>query len=137
MSLTDRMRKLDWHQWLLLLLFLVALIATGLFAVRAVRRAAYWHYHRDETIRPWMNVRYVSRSYGVPPHVLYKAIKVEPVPRDRRPLRELAQAQNRPVNDLIAELQEAIKEWRAHPAPLPGPPGAAPRGGGGGGDGPP
>jgi hypothetical protein len=130
MSLTERMKKLGWHQWLLLGLFLVAVFATGLFAARAVRRAVYWHYHRDETIRPWMSVRYVSRSYGVPPPVLYKAVGVEPVPGDRRPLRELARQQNRPVNDLISELQEAIKEWRASPAP-PAPPGIPSRGGGG------
>lgn len=133
MSFTERMRKLGWHQWLLLLLFLLALVATGLFAVRAVRRAIYWRYHRDETIRPWMSVRYVSRSYSVPPPVLYRAIKVEPITRDRRPLRELAREQNRPVSELIAELEEAIKSWRAHPTP-PGPPDAPqPRGGGGGG----
>ena len=114
------MRKLGWHQWLLLLLFLVAVFATGLFAVRAVRRAVYWHYHRDETIRPWMSVRYVSRSYRVPAPVLYQAIGVEPIPRDRRPLREIARQQNRSVDDLIHELQEAINRWRS--APPKGPP---------------
>ena len=129
MSVADRMRKLGWHQWLLLILFLVALFVTGLFAVRAVRRAIYWQYHRDETIRPWMSVRYVSRSYRVPPHILYQAIGVEPVPRDRRPLREIAREQNRPVDDLISELQEAIKRWRT--SPPPGQPDTPAQGGGG------
>ncbi len=130
MFLADRMRKLGWHQWLLLLLFLVAVFATGLFAVRAVRRALYWQYHRDETISPWMSVHYVARSYRVPPHVLYRAIGTEPQPRDRRPLREIAREQNRPVDDLINELQEAIKRWRASQQPQQ--PETRPGGGGGG-----
>jgi hypothetical protein len=113
------MKKLGWHQWLLLAVFLVAIVATGWFAVRAVRRAIYWQTHRDEPIRPWMSVRYVSRSYRVPPPVLYEALKLQPVPHDRRPLREIAREQKRPVEALIAELQEAIKGFRAHAPPPP------------------
>jgi hypothetical protein len=126
------MKKLGWHQWLLLALFLVAVLITGWFAVRAVRRAIYWQTHRDEPIRPWMSVRYVARSYRVPPPLLYEAIKLQPVARDRRPLREIAREQNRPVELLIAELQEAIKGFRAHappeaPTPSASPDGRAPR----------
>lgn len=111
------MRKLGWHQWLLLLLFLLALAVTGLFAVRTVRRAIYWRYHRDEVIRPWMPVPYVARSYRVPPHVLYQAIGLEPIPHDRRPLRQIAGEQNRPVEALINELQTAVIQFRASPPP--------------------
>lgn len=113
------MKKLGRYQWLLLAVFLLAVIVTGWFAVRAVRRAVYWHNHRDEQIRPWMSVHYVARSYRVPPPVLYRAIKLEPkVPRDRRPLREIAREQKRPVEALISELQQAIKDFRANPPPL-------------------
>src|SRR4051812_11621742 len=113
------MRKLGWHQWVLLLLFLGALLGTGLFGVRTVRRAIYWRNHRDEQIRPWMSVSYVARSYRVPPHLLYQAIGQMPLPHDRRPLRELAREQNRPVEDLIAELQKAIIQARSSPPPPP------------------
>jgi hypothetical protein len=117
------MKKLRWHQWLVLVMFLAALIFTGLFAVRAVRRAVYWHNHRDEPIRAWMNVHYVARSYGVPPYVLNKAIGLPPLARDRRPLREIAREQNRPVSALIAELQDAIIHSRPpYPPPPPPPP---------------
>ena len=119
------MRKLGWRQWVVVLAFLLAVVVTGLFATRAVRRAIYWHYHRDETIRPWMSVHYVARSYRVPPHVLYQAIGLPPVPQppDRRPLREIARAQNRPVEVLISELQEAIIHARPpYPPPPPPPP---------------
>jgi hypothetical protein len=116
------MRKLGWQQWVLLATFLLALLVTGLFAVRTVRRAVYWRNHRDEPIRAWMNVHYVAHSYRVPPHVLYKAIGL-PLgpPPDKRPLREIARAQNRPVEALIAELQDAIVHARP-PYPPPSPP---------------
>ncbi|HEX8140449.1 MAG TPA: hypothetical protein VF544_22985 [Pyrinomonadaceae bacterium] len=117
------MRRLSWRQWVLVLAFALAALGTGLFATRAVRRAIYWQTHRDEPIKPWMSVRYVARSYRVPPHVLYQAIGLEPQPRDRRPLREIAREQNRSVEELIAELQEAIKHARPpYPPPSPPPP---------------
>ena len=116
------MRKLGWHQWLVLWLFLAALVVTGLFGFRTVRRAIYWQTHRDEQIRPWMSVSYVSRSYRVPSPVLYQAIGETPVPHDRRPLRELAREQNRPVEDLISKLQQAIIQARSSPPAPPRPP---------------
>lgn len=117
------LKNLRWHQWLVLAVFVLALVLTGFFAVRTVRRAVYWRNHRDEPIRPWMSVRYVSRSYRVPPHVLYKAIGLPPLVRDRRPLREIAREQNRPVETLIEELQNAIVHSRPpYPPPPPPPP---------------
>jgi hypothetical protein len=123
------MKKLGRREWFLLLLFLVVLIVTGLFVARAVRRAAYWHEHRDEQIRPWMSVHYVARSNRVPPPILYQSIRAEPIPRDRRPLREIAREQNRSVDTLISELQQAIVDFRkSHPPPggPPPPTGASP-----------
>jgi hypothetical protein len=116
------MRKLGWHQWLVVAVFVLAVIVTGLFGVRTVRRAIYWQNHRDETIRPWMSVRYVSRSYRVPPHVLYQAIGLSPVPHDRRPIREIAREQHRPVEELISELQNAIVQARSSPTTQTPPP---------------
>ena len=117
------MRKLGRREWILLLFFLVTLAVTGLFAARAYRRAAYWRGHRDETIRPWMSVGYVAHSYRVPPPVLYQAIGLEPTPRDRRPLKEIAARQNRPVDTLISELRDAIVSFRRdHPPPGSGQP---------------
>ena len=110
------MKKFGRRQWILLVLFLVTLTVTGLFATRAIRRAAYWRDHRDETIRPWMSVGYVANSYRVPRPVLYQAIGIEPTIRDRRPLREIAAQQKRPVSTLISELTQAIDEHRkTHP----------------------
>ena len=115
------MKKLAWQQWLLVGLFLVALFATGFFGFRAVRRAIYWHNHRDEQIKPWMSVRYVAHSYRVPPYVLFQALGLEPTPHDKRPLRLIAREQNRPVEALISELNAAIVRFRQSPHPPPPP----------------
>ena len=116
------MRKLGRREWLLLLFLVGTLAVTGLFAARAFRRAAYWHEHRDETIRAWMSVGYVAHSYHVPPPVLYHAIGIEPTLHDRRPLREIAAQQHRSVDLLIAELQHSIIEFRRPHPPPGGPP---------------
>lgn len=116
------MKRLGWRRWLILIAFLLAASFAGLFAVRTVRHALYWSRHRDEVIRPWMSVPYVARSYRVPPHVLYGAINLDPVPHDRRPLREIALEQSRSVEALAATLQSTIVEFRAHPERYPPPP---------------
>ncbi|MBV8859331.1 MAG: hypothetical protein JOZ02_20535 [Acidobacteria bacterium] len=116
------MKRLGWRRWLILIAFLLAASVAGLFVVRTVRRAVYWSRHRDEAIRPWMSVAYVAHSYRVPPHVLYRAVNLTPVPHDRRPLREVAREQNRPLEELTADLEKAIGEFRAHPERYPPPP---------------
>jgi hypothetical protein len=117
------MKRFGWKQWVLLLAFLLTLSVTGLFVVHTVRHAIYWHNHRDEPIRPWMNVLYISHSYGVPPHVLYQAIGLPPgPPPDRRPIQKIADAQKRPVSELISELRDAITHARPPYPPPPPPP---------------
>ena len=69
-----------------------------------------------------MNVPYVAHSYHVPPHVLFLALGLPPKPPDDRPIVEIARAQNRPVEAVIADLQYAIIHARPpYPAPLPPP----------------
>ena len=113
------MKRFGWKQWALLAAFALIVLITGLFAVRAVRRAAYWRVHHDEPIRAWMSLPYVAHSYRVPPHILYEALRITPSPRDRKPIREIAKEQNRSVDDVISDLQNAIaRERTPHP---PGP----------------
>src|SRR5437016_11342185 len=110
------MKSFGWKQWTLLVAFGLVLLATGLFSVRAVRRAVYWRLHRDEPVRPWMSVPYVAHSYRVPPPVLYEALGIPPLPHDRRPIRDIAQQQNRSVDEVISVLQNAIAHERSmHP----------------------
>jgi len=116
------MKRFGWRQWALLAAFVLVLLFTGLFATRTARRALYWRVHHDEQIRPWMSLPYVAHSYRVPPRVLYEALGIPHPLHDRRPLREIAREQKRPVSEVIAILQTAIAQARAHPAASPRPP---------------
>jgi hypothetical protein len=76
----------------------------------------------DEPIRSWMTIPYVSHSYHIPAYVLYQALGLPLIPRDRRPLAVIARQQNRTVVNIIATLQEAIQHSRSpYPTPLPFP----------------
>jgi len=117
------MNRFSWRQWVVILAFLLVVAVTGLFAVHTVRHALYWRLHRDDPIRPWMSVHHIAHSYRVPPYVLYQAIGLPPIAHDKRPLRELAREQHKPVSILIGELQNAIAHSRPpYPPPPPQPP---------------
>src|SRR5438445_13770701 len=107
------MKRFGRTQWLVTLALVLVLALTGLFAVRTVRRAIYWSFHRDEAIRPWMSVPYVAHSYRVPPQVLYEALGIPPQSHDRRPIKEIAREQNISLEQLITTLQETIARERA------------------------
>ena len=114
------MKAPGWRQWTMLVVFALVVTATGLFAVRTVRRAIYWRQHRDEPIRPWMTVPYVAHSYRVPPKVLYEALGIPHRPGDHRPLKQIAREQNVSVDRVIETLQKAIlyfQQTNLPPAP--------------------
>ena len=120
-------RKINWQQWLFILGFVVSLVIVVAFALQAFRHAP--RRRTDEPIRQWMTVPYISHSYNVPEYVLYQALGLPLIPRDRRPLTVIARQKNRTVASLITTLQEAIKLSRPpYPTPLPGepPPGTTP-----------
>ena len=110
----------NWRRSLLVALaFVVAIAGTFVFAFRAGRRARHLR-AENEPIRAWMSVPFIAHSHHVPPTLLFQAIGVEPrQPRDHRSVRRLAHDLNRPVPELIAQLQRAIDA--AHP------PGSPPR----------
>ena len=107
------MKPLDRKQWLITLSLLLALGLTGFFAIQTFQPAVRWRRHDYERIRPWMSVGYIARTHHVAPGDLYDAIGVSTRP-DRRPLRAIARAQQRPVDEIIGELQHGISEARAN-----------------------
>lgn len=121
------MKRFGWKEWIAVAVFVVIVSLTALFAVRTVRRTIYWRLHQDETIRAWMTIPYVAHSYRVPPPVLYDALAIDHPPRDRRPIREIAQKQNRSVEEVITVLQTAIARERSSPPRGQPPPPAAGR----------
>ena len=77
------------------------------------------------SIRPWMTVHYISVIYHVPENYLYQALNISNPPPVKPSLSLLAQYYNRPVDELIHEIQVAIETYRRqhtgyelHPPPL-------------------
>lgn len=67
--------------------------------------------------------RLCGPSYHVPPHVLYLALGLPHKPPDKRPLREIAKAQNRSMDKIRNLLLDAIVHARPpYPPPPPPPP---------------
>ena len=123
-----------WWQWLLTAVFVFALILATMFTARTVRSAIFWRLHHQEPIARWMTVNYVAHSYNVPPDVLWKALGLPeprpPVRPDRRPLGDIANAQGKTFEAVVATLQDAIANWHPEPPPPPGgPPPTTNRGG--------
>src|SRR5580658_2339560 len=94
--------------------FCLAIAGAFFFSYRAGRTARHMHW-RNETIQPWMSVPFVAHTYHTRTDLLYRAIKVEPNPRDRRSIREIARAEKLPVAELIRELRDAITTAEAAP----------------------
>lgn len=121
-KIVNTLKRFNRRQWLVLVAFLFVLGFTGFHAYRFARNAIYWHYHQDEQIQGWMTVRYVAHSYRVPPHILYQALGLPQRPPDRRPLKEIARAQNRSLDEVKALLMDAIVHARPPYPPPPPPP---------------
>jgi membrane protein DedA with SNARE-associated domain len=89
-------------------MFLLVAGFTAFKAVHMAREVIYLRTHHDEAIRGWMSVGYVAHSYRVPPDVLYLALSLPHDQPDRRPLRKIAHMQHRSMDEIRADLQNAI-----------------------------
>jgi hypothetical protein len=90
------------------LAFLLAIAGTIIFATRATRQARQFH-KANEPIHEWMSVPFIAHTHHVPASVLFQAIGVQPrQPQDWRSVRHIARDSNRPVPELLAQLQRAI-----------------------------
>jgi hypothetical protein len=93
------------------LALVVAIAGTFVFGYRAGSHARRIR-RENQPVRPWMSVPFIAHTHHVPPEVLFQAIGVEPGQHDRRPVRAIARAQNRPVADVIRDLDNAIAKAR-------------------------
>ena len=90
------------------LAFVVAITGTFVFAYRAGRQVRHIR-TVNEPIRAWMSVPFIAHAHHLPANVLFQAIGVQPQePHERRSVRRIAHDLNRPVPDLMAQLQRAI-----------------------------
>jgi hypothetical protein len=107
------------NQLILAMAFVVAIAGTFIFGFRAGR---YAHRLRleNEPIHPWMSVPFIAHTHHVPAGILFQAIGLPPSARDRRPLRAIARAEKRPVDDLVRDLEKALAAaGHVHAAPEP------------------
>jgi len=65
---------------------------------------------RNEKIQPWMSVPFVAHLHHTREDLLFRAIRVDPNPRDRRPIRDIARAEKLPVSELIRDIEKAIQD---------------------------
>ena len=87
---------------------MLAMAGTFVFAYRA-GRGARQIYTDNEPIQAWMSVPFIAHTHHLPASVLFQAIGVQPrKPHDRRSVRHIARDLNRPIPELIAQLQRAI-----------------------------
>lgn len=98
-----------WRTALLIgLAFLLAVTGTFFFAYRAGRHAHMLRWE-NQPIRAWMSVPFIAHTHHVPPSELFAAIGVQPrEPHDRRSVRRIAHDLNRPVSQLMSELQRTL-----------------------------
>ncbi len=112
-----------WRQnrWLAIA-FIIALTLALVFIIRAGVFLVYWQHHEDEPVEGWMTIRYVAKSYRVPPKLLHDAIGLPHTGPDHRPLIKIAREQNQPLDALTAQIIEAIEAERAAPGSPPAQP---------------
>ncbi|MBR9653387.1 hypothetical protein [Thalassovita aquimarina] len=102
----------DHHKPTLALLVLALAVAL-FFASRFVLHWVYWHDQRatHPDLEPWMTVGFIAHSWHRPPESVAVLIG-NPDDLRRKSLEDIAKDQNRPVEDLIAELTALLETDR-------------------------
>lgn len=97
-------------------IFVLALLASLFFGVRA----AMFHWDRPgagdpaQPIAAWMTPRYIARTWDVPPDILLETLNIERTGDGRPPtLEKIARDRGIPVETLIAEIETALRAFRA------------------------
>ena len=110
------LRAYSLKQWLVLGALILVLGMGAYYTAKVVRFAVYTRRGGDAPIRGWMSVRYIANTHHVPAAALYDAIGLPADSADRRPLMEIAKAQNRSLDEIRVSIENAIVDYRAaHP----------------------
>ncbi|MCC1492045.1 hypothetical protein [Cognatishimia sp. F0-27] len=96
----------------------ILILSVGAAVVFGARATLFWIKRppvaeREQAVAPWMTPRYVARSWGVPPAVIADAINApRPPPDGPMSLRQLAEMRGIPTEQIIAETEAAIRDFR-------------------------
>ncbi len=105
---------------------LVFLLIAGVFAVQysqSLRHRAPIQRSSDVTaIAGWMTLHYIARAYSVPEPVLLAAVHLDEQQARHQSLDDIAQAQHKNTEEIIAVVRSAILQYKANP---PTPPAAS------------
>jgi Tfp pilus assembly protein PilE len=131
------MRRSRWQRALLVVLLIVAVLAAVMYGVRTYRsyqvlRSAQQLGERDlGSIRGWMTLGFIARTYHVPEDALIARLGLPPDTSPHTDIRSLARQHGRSVTDAVQEVQRAVAELRrsAPPQPPASPPPPDPGGG--------
>ena len=110
-----RLKELWRSNKLLFLAFLVAATLTTIFLVRTIVFTVYWAdpARRDQTIEPWMTIRYVSYSWELPRAEMIKALGFEPESGRLLTFGDIATANGISMAELTARIEAAAIAFRA------------------------
>ena len=73
----------------------------------------YWSQHQKETIRPWMTIGYVGKSWGLKPHEIDLRAGLPHPPNHPLTLTEIAKIQGIPVEDVIKNVESTVATMKA------------------------
>ncbi len=94
--------------------FFLAATLTVLFTIRTIVFTIYWANpaHHDQPLEPWMTLRYVARSWDLPPDLLAQTLELDPAPRQRLSLREIAAQKGMTLEELTRRIATAAQTLR-------------------------
>lgn len=109
-----RVKDLWTHNRIAFLAFVVVLVLTGVFGVRAVTQYVYWSdpAKQNQALAEWMTPRYVARSYGVPLDVVKAAWGLTPdTPLRRASLDRIAAEIGLSLDEMEQRVIVAAAAW--------------------------
>jgi membrane protein DedA with SNARE-associated domain len=115
--------RLNWHRLLLFTFFTLAALAVVIFGFRTYRsflllRSAYELGAPEvSSVRPWMTLDYVARSYHVPGTALAERLGLPPDIDPKTTLKSLAERQGWSPFQYIQQVQKAISELPSTSSP--------------------
>ena len=115
------------RRWMIVALVLIVIVGiaiTSVFAVRMFRRERQLLQPRETNvslIAGWMTVDYIGRTFRVPPDELFRELEIPATRRDPRSLNELAAQLGRPPAEMITATRVAVEKLQiAFPRAKPG-----------------
>lgn len=98
------------------ILFIIFLLLTVVFTVRAINRYELWKEHEvflksdNNTVEDWMTINLISKRSDIPIDVIYSEIGInESFSNSRKPLKKLCQDNNLNCTDVVAKLNRLVE----------------------------